>query len=37
MYMATAGMANIGAGGWAGAQPWSKGCMVKTQKMLLVI
>ena len=25
MYMATAGMGNIGAGGWSGAQPWLKG------------
>jgi len=34
MYMATAGMANIGAGGWAGAQPWSKGAWLKPSNVL---
>ena len=34
MYMATAGMANIGAGGWAGAQPWSKGAWLKPSHVL---
>ena len=34
MYMATAGMANIGAGGWAGAQPWSKGAWLKPSNVM---
>jgi len=34
MYMATAGMGNIGAGGWSGAQPWSKGAWLKPSNVM---
>jgi hypothetical protein len=34
LYMATAGMANIGAGGWSGAQPWSGGQWLRPSNVM---